>query len=108
EGRFGPGISACADSRGAGSGAGALDTSTAGSHTYSVTATSSDGQTGTATISYTVVGKAPAVVITAPVNNAAYVWTALPAADFTCLPGAGSTLQSCKATVGGQPVSDHQ
>ena len=73
-----------------------------------VTAASRDGQTGTATLGYTVVGKAPQVLITAPVANAAYLWTALPAADFDCLAGLGSTVQSCKATVAGQPVSDHQ
>ena len=41
---------------------------------------------GTAHISYTVVGTSPEVVIAAPVDNAAYLWTALPAADFTCIP----------------------
>lgn len=108
EGRSGPGIATCADSRGATNGAGGLDTATEGPHIYTVTATSQDGQVGTAHISYTVVGTSPEVVIAAPVDNAAYLWTALPAADFTCIPRAGSTIQSCKATIGGQPISDHQ
>jgi hypothetical protein len=104
----GPGLRSCIDSRGASHGAGTLDTSSEGRHTYTVTATSADGQTGRATIAYTVVGRAPQVIITAPVNNAAYLWTAIPPADFTCLAGAGSTIQSCKATVGGQPIANHQ
>ena len=102
----GPGIRSCADSGSASGTSGTLDTSTEGAHTYAVTATSQDGQVGKATISYTVVGRSPEAVITAPVNNAAYLWTALPPADFTCIAGAGSMLQSCKATVGGQPISD--
>ena len=108
DGSHGPGIATCTDSGGDGDGTGTLDTSTEGAHTYAVTATSQDGQVGTARIAYTVVGKSPEVVITAPINNAAYLWTGLPAADFTCIAGAGSTVQSCKATAGGQPISDGQ
>jgi hypothetical protein len=47
-------------------------------------------------------------VVTSPINNAAYLWTALPAADFTCIPGAGSAIQSCKATVGDQAIAAGQ
>ena len=104
----GPGLRSCTDSGGAADGTGVLDTSTEGNQSYTVTATSRDGQMGTAAIDYTVVGKAPEVVIAAPVNNAAYLWTAIPAADFTCVPGVGSSVQSCKATVGGETISDHQ
>lgn len=72
----GSGLTACADNQGdsgtlSGSGAtstgsysGTLNTSTAGPYTYTVTATSEDGQTATATISYTV---------TAPVVTAASI-----------------------------------
>ncbi len=54
----GPGIATCLDSHGAASGSGALTTSTPGTFTYTVTATSKSGQTGTASIQYTVVAAA--------------------------------------------------
>ncbi len=67
EGADGPGISTCQDSNGSPS-PGALITSTPGTFTYTVTATSTDGQTGTASLSYTVVAK-PTIIRLSPARG---------------------------------------
>jgi YVTN family beta-propeller protein len=56
EGEFGPGLAFCEDSNGVSAPEeGILETAKLGEHEYKVTATSNDGQTGTASFSYTIV-----------------------------------------------------
>jgi hypothetical protein len=68
EGTGGPGLFSCRDSNGANAPAGTLNTSKPGTFTYTVTATSKDGQTATASVSYTVAAP-PTAAIKPPSNQ---------------------------------------
>ena len=107
EGAGGPGIGSCADSTGhsgtTGTITGSLDTAAVGTYTYTVTATSTDGQTGTASIGYTV-AEAPLVSITTPASGASYNLGQVADASYTCSdgvdgPGLVTGAGGCSGTV---------
>jgi hypothetical protein len=85
EGAGGPGLTSCVDSTGhvgtTGTITGSLNTAAAGTGTYTVTATSEDGQTGAASIRYTVV--APPRSTSLP----AITGTVKAGSTLTCSPG---------------------
>ncbi len=99
EGTGGPGLADCVDSNGDDPPEGFIDTSVIGDGTYTVTATSLDGQTASASISYTVIDETPRPR-GAPVN------TALP--TISGKPTVGARLTASPGTWSGtQPIILH-
>ncbi len=94
-----PGVQSCTDSNGATAPSGALNTSMPGKFSYTVTATSRDGQSQTATITYTIPA-APSIEITSPTDGAHYMYGQVVVALYGCQEGAaGPGIASCAGTV---------
>jgi hypothetical protein len=90
----GPGIGSCTDQNGSSSPA-KLDTSKVGTFTYRVTATSKDGQTRTAQVSYTVVGR-PTAQISSPAEGQKFNLRQSVSTTFSCSEAASAPgISSC-------------
>ena len=99
EGTDGPGLSACTDASGAQAPSGVLDTSRLGTFSYNVIATSKDGQTETASITYTVAA-APTASISSPASGAVYALGQAVVVNYSCQDGAsGPGIRSCAGTL---------
>lgn len=94
------GVESCADSGGvtgtAGSTFGTLDTATPGTKTYKVTATSLDGETSSASITYTVTAPPPTGTTTSAETTTSATTTTSASAPSTTTPGSttGTTATS--------------